>query len=211
MWRTLNLHQPLARFGSFADGPIRTPRRNHGRALQNHPLPICNGGRANDYAGHAFGPYSPELLDLTLRTDLQLGAFLKFLDGKVEGGLKNGVVFALTADHGVFPIPELGDHPLSKHLARAIHSTLSGDLLILPEQLYLFEEMGPAYATTHGTPYVYDIHVPVMMSGPGIRAGVYLDRVAPTDIAPTLSLLLGIEYPSACDGRPLQSALSSRD
>jgi hypothetical protein len=47
----------------------------------------------------------------------------------------------------------------------------------------------------------------MLLCGPGIRAGVYPDAVSPADIAPTLSLLLGIEYPSGCDGRPLARAL----
>ncbi len=59
----------------------------------------------NDYVGHAFGPYSPEALDTTLQTDRQLSNFLNFLNGTVPGGLKN-VVFVLTADHGVAPVPE---------------------------------------------------------------------------------------------------------
>jgi predicted AlkP superfamily pyrophosphatase or phosphodiesterase len=58
---------------------------------------------SNDYVGHAFGPYSLEVEDMTYRTDLQLGAFTKFLDEQVGPGKW---MLALTADHGVAPIPE---------------------------------------------------------------------------------------------------------
>lgn len=58
---------------------------------------------ANDYVGHRFGPYSQEVMDVTLRTDRQLATLLDFVDAKV--GLANTLI-ALTADHGVAPIPE---------------------------------------------------------------------------------------------------------
>jgi predicted AlkP superfamily pyrophosphatase or phosphodiesterase len=59
----------------------------------------------NDYVGHAFGPNSPEALDVTVRTDRQLAEFFRFLDRTVPGGLGR-VTLALTADHGVSPVPE---------------------------------------------------------------------------------------------------------
>jgi predicted AlkP superfamily pyrophosphatase or phosphodiesterase len=59
----------------------------------------------NDYVGHEFGPYSPEVADLTVRTDRLLADFLDFVDRAVPGGLR-AVVVVLTADHGVAPVPE---------------------------------------------------------------------------------------------------------
>jgi arylsulfatase A-like enzyme len=58
---------------------------------------------ANDYVGHRFGPYSQEVMDVTLRTDRNIATLLDFVDAKV--GLANTLV-AFTADHGVSPIPE---------------------------------------------------------------------------------------------------------
>jgi predicted AlkP superfamily pyrophosphatase or phosphodiesterase len=58
---------------------------------------------ANDYVGHRFGPYSQEVMDVTLRTDRNIATLLDFVDSKV--GLANSLV-AFTADHGVAPIPE---------------------------------------------------------------------------------------------------------
>jgi predicted AlkP superfamily pyrophosphatase or phosphodiesterase len=57
----------------------------------------------NDYIGHAFGPYSFEVEDIVYRTDRQLADFVRFLDQQVGAGRWT---FALTADHGVAPIPE---------------------------------------------------------------------------------------------------------
>jgi len=58
---------------------------------------------ANDYVGHRFGPYSQEAMDMTLRVDKQIANLLDFVQSKV--GLSNTLV-AMTADHGVSPIPE---------------------------------------------------------------------------------------------------------
>jgi predicted AlkP superfamily pyrophosphatase or phosphodiesterase len=58
---------------------------------------------ANDYVGHRYGPYSQEMMDVTLRVDRQIGTLLDFVNSKV--GLANTLV-AFTADHGVAPIPE---------------------------------------------------------------------------------------------------------
>jgi predicted AlkP superfamily pyrophosphatase or phosphodiesterase len=55
-----------------------------------------------DYVGHTFGPRSREIQDILARLDKDLGDLLTFLDKKVGAG---NYVVALTADHGVAPIP----------------------------------------------------------------------------------------------------------
>jgi hypothetical protein len=56
----------------------------------------------NDYIGHGWGPDSAQVLDVTVKTDRALSAFLQGLDAEV--GLAN-VAFVLSADHGVAPNP----------------------------------------------------------------------------------------------------------
>jgi predicted AlkP superfamily pyrophosphatase or phosphodiesterase len=56
-----------------------------------------------DYVGHEFGPRSREIQDILITLDNDLGELFAHLDKKV--GRRNYVV-ALTADHGVVPIPE---------------------------------------------------------------------------------------------------------
>ena len=58
----------------------------------------------NDYVGHAHGPDSPEVRDVSIRTDRLLGKLFAFVDKKI--GMRN-VVVVLTADHGVGPVPEV--------------------------------------------------------------------------------------------------------
>ena len=59
---------------------------------------------ANDRAGHAYGPDSHEVMDITVRLDRTLARLFGFLDRTV--GLSR-VVIVLTADHGVAPLPEV--------------------------------------------------------------------------------------------------------
>ena len=59
---------------------------------------------SNDYIGHTWGPDSPEVLDVTLRTDLLLKDLLNYLDKAVG---KDRYVLVLSADHGVCPLPEV--------------------------------------------------------------------------------------------------------
>jgi predicted AlkP superfamily pyrophosphatase or phosphodiesterase len=79
----------------------------------------------------------------------------------------------------------------------------SGDLIILQEPYYLFDATG----TSHGTPYDYDTHVPIIFLGPRIRAQAYSQRVAVNDVAATLAAILQIEQPSASIGRVLSEML----
>lgn len=58
---------------------------------------------SNDYIGHAYGPDSAEVMDVTVQTDRQLSEFFRFLAKTIPGGLAN-VTIVVTADHGVSPI-----------------------------------------------------------------------------------------------------------
>ncbi|MBZ5593318.1 MAG: alkaline phosphatase family protein [Acidobacteriia bacterium] len=59
---------------------------------------------SNDAIGHGLGPDSPEVHDVSVRTDQVLGKLFEFLNGKV--GMEN-VLVVFSADHGVAPVPEV--------------------------------------------------------------------------------------------------------
>ncbi|MCI0462258.1 MAG: alkaline phosphatase family protein, partial [Gemmataceae bacterium] len=65
---------------------------------------LCLSFASNDLIGHAWGPDSQEVLDVTLRSDLLMKELLDFLDARVG---KGRYVVAVCSDHGVCPIPEL--------------------------------------------------------------------------------------------------------
>jgi predicted AlkP superfamily pyrophosphatase or phosphodiesterase len=252
---------------------------------------------ANDLVGHRYGPYSQEVMDVTLRVDRQIAQLLSFVDERV--GLNNTVV-VFTADHGVAPSPE---HAAELHLPgarikiadvlaavrksvrarygkggerdttadyvqtfsngqlyfnqsalerdgvraeeiervageaaltvpgvsryftrtqmlagaaapgdgvarRVLHGynpRRSGDVVVIPEAFkYLADYVSVA---THGGPYTYDTHVPLVIMGGGVAAGRYLTPATPADIAPTLARILNIQAPSNAAGRVLSEAI----
>lgn len=57
-----------------------------------------------DKIGHKFGPYSAEAIDTIYHVDTQLDNFIKFCYSKFK---KEDVLFVLTGDHGIEPIPQL--------------------------------------------------------------------------------------------------------
>ncbi len=90
------------------------------------------------------------------------------------------------------------------HLVRGYHHKRSGDIAVVLEPQW-FE--GSESGTTHGGPYSYDTHIPVIFFGWGIAKGSSSDYHTITDIAPTLSVLLSIKFPSGTTGRPISRAL----
>jgi arylsulfatase A-like enzyme len=64
---------------------------------------LCLSFSSNDTIGHCWGPDSQEVLDVTLRSDALIKDLLDFLDAKVG---KGNYYVALSADHGVCPLPE---------------------------------------------------------------------------------------------------------
>lgn len=259
---------------------------------------------ANDYVGHRFGPYSQEAMDITLRTDQQIGALLDFVNAKV--GLQNTLV-AFTADHGVAPIPEHASamgltggrisntdimnatrnavrarfgrrddakdstadyvsEPLTngniffntvalkrdginreemervvleavltvpginraftrtqletgsvsagdvigRRVLHGFHPRRSGDVILVQEPFKYFSEGPNPIPATHGSPFSYDTHVPLIIMGQGVVAGRYAESATPADLAPTLATLLRIQSPSNAVGRVLLEGLSSK-
>jgi predicted AlkP superfamily pyrophosphatase or phosphodiesterase len=242
---------------------------------------------ANDYVGHARGPDSEEVRDISLRTDRLLEKFFQFVDRKV--GLANTII-VLSADHGVAPIVEVNNDrkmpgarlvaseqnkvleaalvskygsgkwitnraeygfTLNKELINSrklnlaevqeyaaevlrtqpgvfraythsqlmrgqvpndrLHSRIingffparSADVTIVQNPYFLFDKTG----TTHGLPFAYDTHVPVIFMGAAIKPGRYHKQVAVNDIAPTLATILEIETPAGAYGRVLEEIL----
>ena len=59
------------------------------------------------------------------------------------------------------------------------------------------------YGTSHGSPYDYDTHVPLIFSRSQFRSKIKEDNRATVDIAPTIAKYLGVEIPLFCDGTPM--------
>jgi hypothetical protein len=84
---------------------------------------------------------------------------------------------------------------------RGYHPKRSGDLTVVMEPGW-FDSIR-TQGTTHGSPYTYDTHIPILFYGFGIKHGSSVRYHPITDIAPTLSVLLNIQFPNGCTGQPI--------
>ena len=239
---------------------------------------------AGDYAGHAHGPLSVEVRDVTLRLDALLARLLARLDEKVG---KGRYLVVLSADHGVAPAPawtrdlragggqdwmgrkarqaaeealraafgpapddaswvhasspsslhlradlirasghelveaqdiaaraalrapgigaaigreralrhQIPDTPVHRALALMVHPLRSADVIMAPRPFWI----PPGIVASHGSPHAHDRFVPLLVMGPGIRAG----RVSETSVTPAAGVVLvaevlGIPVPALC-------------
>jgi predicted AlkP superfamily pyrophosphatase or phosphodiesterase len=94
--------------------------------------------------------------------------------------------------------------PLAQAVRLSTYEERSGDIITVTDP-YWFPSTD--LAATHGTPYRYDQHVPLIFLGAGIAPGTYDVTASPADLAPTLARLLGVTLP-APHGRALTAALA---
>jgi len=235
---------------------------------------------SNDAVGHAWGPDSQEVLDVTLRSDRIMKRLLDALDNKVG---KGNFVVVMSADHGICPLPEVsraqgkdasrvqpatsakieaflaekygkgptkwleatsgpwiylnekvikaagvpmetveealrawivqqpGVHAaysskaliagvpasdvIGQAVTRSFHPSRCGEIYVLLKPLYLpSAELGTG--TTHGSPWPYDTHVPLVVFGTGVVPGMRQERVTPLAAAPILAHAAGIAPPA---------------
>jgi hypothetical protein len=99
---------------------------------------------------------------------------------------------------------DVADDRIGQRVLRGFNVQRSGDLEIILEPFWMRATSG----TTHGTPYNYDAHIPLVLMGPRIRAGVYSNPVALNDLAPTLATVLNLQAPSGSSGRTLTEAIA---
>ena len=105
-----------------------------------------------------------------------------------------------------FYMNQMPPSPNIDAVKRSYFQSRSGDLYITARPGHIFSS--ESNGTSHGSPYRYDAQVPLMLMGPGVRAGRYAQDCSPADIAPTISALLHINTPSLCEGRPLHEAIA---
>ncbi len=92
----------------------------------------------------------------------------------------------------------LGDL-MSGLAARGLAETT--DVILLSDHGEEFDDHGGFY---HGvTLYEEQLHVPLIMTGPNVPAGVEADLARQVDIAPTVAALFGVKAPESWEGRDL--------
>jgi hypothetical protein len=77
----------------------------------------------------------------------------------------------------------------------------TGQLLVVPREGDFITRPDPDVAYMHGSPWEYDVSIPLMFAGPAVRTGRYSMPAVQQDVAPTLAAALGVRCP-----RPRQAA-----
>ncbi len=98
------------------------------------------------------------------------------------------------------PLPQ----SLRERIVNGFTPQRSGDLMLLTKSGVVD---GYPTGTSHGVLYNYDAHIPLLWYGTGIKKGVVNSMTYMTDIAPTISTLLGIQMPSGSIGKPILEVL----
>ena len=101
--------------------------------------------------------------------------------------------------------PRTTGRPYLKKFRRSYYPPRGEDFQILGAEHSLFTTQPTG--TTHGTPYDYDTHVPIIAWGSNLKNSIVRREVHTVDIAPTLAKILGIPFPLYVDGTPLQELL----
>jgi Type I phosphodiesterase / nucleotide pyrophosphatase len=87
--------------------------------------------------------------------------------------------------------------------ARAYFPGRTGQLLIVPRQGDFITRPDPNVAYMHGSPWSYDVSIPLMFAGPAVRTGLFSAPAAQQDVAPTLAAALDVQMPPTATGRVL--------
>lgn len=87
-------------------------------------------------------------------------------------------------------------------VVRGFHPKRSGDIAVVLEPGWM--AWGGVTGSTHGSGYSYDTHIPILFFGAGVKHGSTSTYHTITDIAPTISSLLKIKFPSGCTGQPVR-------
>ena len=98
-----------------------------------------------------------------------------------------------------------GGDTISRRVLNGFNAQRSPDIMVILEPYWVYGAKG----ATHGSPYNYDSHVPIIFMGPGIKPGKYNKPAAPNDIAPTIATMLEVEIPSGSSGRVLEEMFAN--
>jgi predicted AlkP superfamily pyrophosphatase or phosphodiesterase len=117
-----------------------------------------------------------------------------------------GVSLAISSSalrHGNLP-----DTKLYRAVLNNFNAKRSGEVFIVFEPNWFINDFdGLTVASTHGSPWAYDTHVPVVFAGAGVKARTVDRAVQTVDVAATLSSYMNIKPPSGSVGIPLEEVL----
>ena len=106
-----------------------------------------------------------------------------------------GLLSAYTREKLLGEIPASDD--IGRRVKKSFHPDRSGDVILVVKPYHFIS--GLKTGTTHGSPHPYDTHVPLIVFGPGVKAGQRSDRVTPQALAASLARALGISAPAKAE------------
>ncbi|MFP2928238.1 alkaline phosphatase family protein [Pyxidicoccus sp. 3LG] len=179
-------------------------------AMRIHPVEVAKG-----LAQELRSKFGVDVTVKLLALDVYLGG--KALEsGQVDGvAVRRAAAawlskqpFAVTAvaKDDLDTVPDIAG--LVAPLRCGYYPVRSGDVLFVSKPFHVVSDY--PRGTNHGTPYSYDVQVPVVFAGRGVKPGLYLQEIDPVDVAPTLSALLEMGMPASAEGKPRAEALSGR-
>jgi len=102
----------------------------------------------------------------------------------------------------------LPDTDLYRAVLHNFNAKRSGDVYVVFEPNWFINDFdGLIVASTHGSPWNYDTHVPIVFAGAGIKPRTIDRKVLTVDVAVTLSAYMGTKQPSGASGVPLIEVL----
>jgi len=172
--------------GYFDGEKLTTDLKNHLKKKYNTDTLIANVSNYQVFLNHSY----------IAQNNLKL----KAIESEVAQFLltQKGISKAVTATS--LKATEFNDGILA-NAQRGYHQVRSGDVLYVLESGWI--PAGYTTGTTHGSPYSYDTHVPLLWYGAGVKKGQSDKFVVIPDISATLAALLQIQTPSACTGFPI--------
>jgi len=155
-------------------------------------------GVAEELIDQFFQPY----FYLNREAIADLGLDLSVVSRRVAEQLRQlpGIAYAVSSyDLRVGAVVQT---PVTEAILANYNEDRSGDIyVVFNPQWFVGEFDGISVTGSHGQPWVYDSHVPVIWMGPGVPPGRIARRVETVDVAPTISAYLGVKYPSGTRGR----------
>jgi len=119
----------------------------------------------------------------------------------------DGITMAISSSAlqaGMVPVT-----PLTDAVLRNFNPRRSGDIyVVFDPNRFINDFDGLTVAASHGSPWRYDTYVPIIFAGKGITARSISRLVHTTDIAPTLSQIIGAKPPTGSMGHVLLEVLS---
>ena len=101
----------------------------------------------------------------------------------------------------------IGNGYVEDLLGNGFNQKRSGDILFVFNPAVFKDTHWNRTGTDHHSGLSYDTHVPLLFFGKGINQGSSFEKTTITQIAPTISALLGISFPNGATGQPLIEVL----